>query len=143
MAPLARSTGSDMNRPVDFTSATKVAPLVLRRDIACEHHADLVGEYFLALVVDDAAAVAVTVESERHISPDAKHLVAHGVQHFHVFGVGVVFGKGVVELAIERDHIATDRCQHLRREGSGGAVAAGADDLQTALSLGRLVRSAM
>src|SRR5262245_20419638 len=61
--------------------------------------------------------------------------LAHGVQHLHVLGVGIVVRKGVVELAVERDDLAADRLQHLRREGAGGAVAAGADDLQAALEL--------
>ena len=55
-----------------------------------------------------------------------QHRVAHGVQHLHVFGVGIVVREGVVELAVERHHLAADRFQHLRRERAGGAVAAGA-----------------
>ena len=41
----------------------------------------------------------------------------------------------MVELGVERDHLAADRLQHLRREGAGGAVAAGGDDLELALEL--------
>ena len=37
------------------------------REIARQHDADLVGENLLALVVDDAAAVAVAVEAEREV----------------------------------------------------------------------------
>ena len=37
------------------------------REIARQHDADLVGEDLLALVVDDAAAVAVAVEAEPDI----------------------------------------------------------------------------
>ena len=62
-----------------------------------------------------------------------QHRVAHGVQHLHVFGVGIVFRKRVVELAVERDHLAADRFQHLRRERAGGAVAAGAYHFQVPL----------
>ena len=39
----------------------------MRREVAGEHHADLVGEDLLALVVDDAAAVAVAVEAEADV----------------------------------------------------------------------------
>jgi hypothetical protein len=38
-----------------------------RRHVAGEHHADLVGENLVALVVDDAAAVAVAVKTEGDI----------------------------------------------------------------------------
>ena len=39
----------------------------------------------------------------------------------------------MVKLAIERDDLAADLFQNLRREGAGGAVAAGADHLEAAL----------
>ena len=48
---------------------------------------------------------------------------------------GIVAREGVVELAVERHHLAADRFEHLRRERAGGAVAAGADDLEPALEL--------
>ena len=64
-----------------------------------------------------------------------KHCVAHGVQHFHVFGIGIVFREGVVELGVERHHLATDRLHHLRRECPRGAVAAGDHDFELALQL--------
>ena len=41
----------------------------------------------------------------------------------------------MVELTVERHHVAADRREHARRERAGGAVAAGADDLQPALEL--------
>ena len=41
----------------------------------------------------------------------------------------------MVELAIERHHLAADRFQHLRREGARGAVAAGAHHFEVALEL--------
>ena len=72
-------------------------------DVAGEHDADLVGEDRLALVVDHAAAVAVAVEGEPEIGAMREHGIARGVQHAEVFGVRVVGGEGVVELAIERD----------------------------------------
>ena len=67
----------------------------------------------------------------------------HGVQHLHVFGVRIVAREGVVEIAVERHHLAAERLQHLRREGAGRAVAAGATTLSLRFSLGRSVRSAM
>src|SRR4029453_10882951 len=45
------------------------------------------------------------------------------------------FGKGMVELAVERNDLAADRGEHLRRKGTGGAVAAGAQHLEAALEL--------
>ena len=41
----------------------------------------------------------------------------------------------MVELAIERDDLAADFFQHLRREGARRAVAAGADHFEAALEL--------
>src|SRR5436190_103287 len=58
---------------------------------------------------------------------------AHGVQHLHIFGVGIVVRESVVELAVKRHDLAADRCQHLRRERAGSAVAAGAHHLEAAL----------
>ena len=42
----------------------------------------------------------------------------------------------MVELAVERHHLAADRGEHLRRECPGGAVATGANDLEAARELG-------
>ncbi len=53
------------------------------------------------------------------------HRIGDGVQHLHVLGVRVVARKGIVELAVERHHLAADRLQHLRGEGAGRAVAGG------------------
>ena len=85
------------------------------------------------VVVDDAAAVAVAVEAEADIGPVARRTaLADGVQHLHVFGVGIVARESVVELGVERDHLDAERVEHLRREGAGGAVAAGGHDLDLA-----------
>ena len=37
-----------------------------------------------------------------------EHRLAHGVQHLHVFGVGIVAREGVVEIAVERHDLAAD-----------------------------------
>ena len=118
--------------------------LVLRRDVARQHDPDLVGKNFLAFVVDDAAAVAVAVEAEREIGAVRQHRVAHGVQHLHVFGVGIVFGEGVVELAVERDDLAADLLQDLRAQMRPAVPLPQAHTtLRRRLSFGRSVRSAM
>ena len=109
--------------------------LVQARHVARQHDADLVGEDFLALVVDDAAAVAVAIEAERDVGIVDQHGVAHRVQHLHVFGVRIVAREGVIEIAIERYDLAANGFQHARGKGAGGAVAAGGDDLQFALEL--------
>ena len=101
-------------------------------DVAREHDADLVGENLVAFIVDHAAAVAVAVEAQPDIGAGFQHLVADGMQHLHVFGIGVVARKSVVEFDVERDHLAADALQRLRREGAGGAVAAGGHHLQLA-----------
>ena len=108
---------------------------MLRREIARQHDADFVGKNLLAFIIDHAAAIAVAVEAERHISLHAQHLIAHGVQHLHVFGIGIVFRKGMVELTVEADNLATRRFEHLRRKCASGAVAACTHDLELALEL--------
>ena len=102
------------------------------RQVPRQHHADLVGEDFLALVVDDAAAVAVAVEAERDVRARLFHRRRHRVQHVQVLGIRIVTGKGEIEIAVERNDLATQRREKPRREGARSAVAAGGDDLQLA-----------
>ncbi len=104
--------------------------LVAGGDVAGEHDAHFVGEDLVAFIVDHAAAVAVAVEGEAEIGGMLKHRIAGGVQHAEVFGVRVVGGEGVVELAIERDDGAAELGKDARREGARRAVAARDDDLQ-------------
>ena len=122
-------------QPGRFHVDHELRVLVDRRHVARQHHADLVGENLLAGIVDHAAAVAVAVEAEADIGLVRQHRVADGVQHFHVFGIGIVFREGVIEFGVERHHLAADRLHHLRREGARGAVAAGDHDFQLALQL--------
>ena len=63
------------------------------------------------------------------------HCCGDGVQHLHVFRVGIVAWEVVVQLRIERDHLTADGLQHLRREGAGRAVAAGRHHPQSAFQL--------
>src|SRR6185312_13676659 len=97
-------------------------------EIARQEHADLVGENLRAGVIHDAAAVAVAVEAETKLRLVRLHRIRHRVQHVQVFGVRIVFGKGVVELGIERHDVGADALQRLRSEGAGRAVAARRDD---------------
>ena len=97
---------------------------VQRRQIARQHDADLVGENLLALVVDDAAPVAVAVEAERDVGAALRHRRRHRVQHPHVLGIRIVAREGEVEIAVERDDLGAERAQELGRERAGGAVAA-------------------
>ena len=108
---------------------------MLCRNIARQHDADFIGEDLFALVVDHAAAVAVAIEAQRHVRLVGKHCVAHGVQHFHIFGVRIVVREGVIELAVERHDFTADRFEHLRRECARSAVAASADHFQMPLEL--------
>jgi hypothetical protein len=57
------------------------------REVAHQHHADLVGEDFGTLIVDDPAAVAVAVEAERDVRAALLHRVRHRVQHVEIFRV--------------------------------------------------------
>ena len=102
------------------------------RQVPRQHHADLVGEDFLALVVDDAAAVAVAVEAERDIRACLLHRRRHRVQHVQVLGIRIVTRKSEIELAIEGHDLAAERAQQRRRERARRAVAAGGDDFQLA-----------
>ena len=105
-------------------------------DVAGEHHADLVGEDRLAFVVDHAAAVAVAIESEAEVGAMLEHGVARRVQHAEVFGIRIMGGEGVVELAVERDDGGAELGENARGEGARRAVAAGDDDLQGAQQFG-------
>ena len=62
-------------------------------EIARQHHADLVGENLVSLVVDDAAAVAVAVEAQRDVGARFPHRRRHRVQHVQVLGVGIVVAE--------------------------------------------------
>ncbi len=128
LTPLAASAGSVANRPVDLTSTTKVALRVKSGKIPRQHDADLVGEDLRALVVDDAAAVAVAVEAERDVGARGLHRLGHRVQHVEVLGVRIVAGEGPVEVAIKRNHLDAERPEKFRREGPRSAVAAGGHD---------------
>ena len=88
-----------------------------------------------ALVVDDAAAVAVAVEAERDVGAMRLHRLGHRVQHVQVFGVRIVAREVEIEVAVERHDLDAEPRQQLRREGARGAVAAGGDHLQLALEL--------
>ena len=63
------------------------------RHVARKHNADLVREDFPAFIVDDAAAVAVAIESEPDVGVRGAHLFADGAQHPEVFRIGVVPGN--------------------------------------------------
>ena len=65
-----------------------------------------------------------------------EHRVARRVQHAEIFGIRIVGGEGVVELAIERDDGGAKLGENARGEGAGRAVAAGDDDLQGAQQFG-------
>ena len=52
---------------------------VFRRHEAGQHDPDLVGENLVALIVDHAAAVAVTIKSQADICARCEHRIAHGV----------------------------------------------------------------
>ena len=135
LAPCLISTGSVAKRPVDFTSTTNCAPLW----IAERSRASITPTLSAKI-----SSPVLSTTPQRSPSPSkprpTSRLVLRtasrdGVQHLHVFGIRIVVREGVVELAVERDDLAADRLQHLRREGAGGAVAAGDDDLDAALQL--------
>ncbi len=54
------------------------------------------------------------------------------MQHFQVFGIGIVFGEGEIELGIHRDDFGADAPQRFRRKRARRAVAAGRDHLDGA-----------
>ena len=79
---------------MDFTSTTNCRVLVLRRQVARQHHADLVGEDFAARVVHHAAAVAVAVKAQargRRPAPSPHRLMACSMCRSS--GLGLYLGK--------------------------------------------------
>ena len=82
------------------------------------------------MIVDDAATVAVAIEAEPHIGAAFQHFGGHRMQHVKVFGIRIVIWKGEIEFGVERHHLDTELFQYLRREGSGGAIAAGHHDFE-------------
>ncbi len=105
------------------------------RQVAGQHQADLVGEDFLARIIDHAAAITVTVETEREVGTGFLHLGGHLYQHGVVFGVRIIFGEGPVEIGIHLDHFHAHTAQGLGGKGTGGTIATGRDDAQRTLDL--------
>ena len=120
---------------MDFTSTTNFAFVCLGGKIARQQHADLVGEDFAALIVHHAAAVAVAVKAQAEVGALLLHRIAHGMQHLQVFGIGIVFGEGEIELGVHADHFGADAAQRFRRKRTRRAVAAGRDHLDRARQL--------
>ena len=96
-----------------------------RRKIARQQNAHLVGKNFFSVIGHHAATVAIAIEAERKLRPGLLHHLGHRMQHLHVFGVGIVFGEGEIQLRIHRDHLCPDAGKCLRRKGARRAVAAG------------------
>ena len=106
-------------------------------NVARQHHPDAVGKDFAALIIDDAAAVAVAVEGESHIGAMFAYRRAEVMQHRHGLGVRIVMREAVVQLAMQRDHLAADRppapagqkrrrcrCRRRRRPSACGSASA-------------------
>ncbi len=99
------------------------------RQVAGEHYTDLVREYLIALIVYDTAPITVSIKAKPNVRSRFANLIRDGVQHFHVFRIGVVTGKGVIQLRIKGNHFTSEALQQLRREGASRAIAASRDDL--------------
>ncbi len=102
-------------------------------EFAREHDTHLVGENLLALVVDDAAAVAVAVEAEADVGPLALHRLGELVQHLEIFRVRIIVREGVVEHGVHGDDVDADALQDFRREIACRPVAARANDAELVL----------
>jgi hypothetical protein len=102
-------------------------------DIAASMTPTLSAKISLPCVVDDAATVAVAIEAEADIGAVLQHRVTDGMQHLHVFRIGIVARESVVELDIERDDFAADALPgRFGRKGARRAVAASGNDLERA-----------
>ncbi len=108
------------------------------RQIARQHHTHLVREDFFAFVVNDTAAVAITVKGETYIGTCLQHLVPYGMEHLHIFRVRIVAGEGVVQLAIKGDHLNANAVKNCWCKYARGAIAAGSNHFQFALDLGAI-----
>ena len=132
-----------MNRPVDFCIGDECRVGMLRRSRASVTPT-LSAKISSPSFVDHAAAITIAIEAERHIGPRAQHLLAHGMQHLHILGVGIVSRKGVVEIAVES---RSPRSPRPPAPAGTNAPAVPLPQAHTTLSLrlsfGRLVRSAM
>jgi len=77
-----------MNSPVDFTSATNVAPFCRDEISRASITPTLSAKIFVRRYIDDAATVAVAVESKADVGFVLQDGVAHGMQHLHVSVLG-------------------------------------------------------
>ena len=103
--------------------------------IAPDQYAHFIGEDFFTFIIDNAAAVAIAVKGKTDIGTGFQNLVAHGVQHFHIFRIGVVMWEAVVQLAMQFDHLNAQRAQHIRGERPRRAIAASDNRFQFAFEI--------
>ncbi len=69
-------------------------------NVAGEQHHQPVGIDQVAFVGDHAHAVTVAVEGQAQVSPGFLHLGDQVLQVFRLAGIGVVVGKGTVDIAV-------------------------------------------
>src|SRR5262249_4076168 len=77
-------------------------------------------------------AIAVAIEAEADVGLVFEHGPANGVQHLHVFRIGIVPRKIEIEITIERHHLAANSFEHARCPRARRAIAAGGDYFEPA-----------
>jgi len=94
------------NSPVDFEVDNECAFLWNRRHVAREHDAELVGENLLRGGVNTPQRVAVAIEARPTSALCSPPRSRMALQNFMSSGWDVFRGKVVVELGVERHHLA-------------------------------------
>src|SRR5580700_7762657 len=120
------STGSVMNRPVDFTSATNSAFLWL---------AEMSRASMTPTLSAKISSPSLSTTPQRSPSPSKPSPTSARFASTASRMACSIFRSSVIEFAVERHDLAADFLQDLRREGARGAVAAGAHHLEVALDL--------
>ena len=108
---------------------------VAREDVAREQHQLAVGIDDLAVLGDDAQAVAVAVEGQAELGVGGLHGADQVGQVLGLARVRVVVREVAVDLGVQLGHVAAERAQDARRRRARDAVAGIDHDLHRRASL--------
>ena len=103
--------------------------------VARKQHHLAVGKNVLAVLGDDAQAVAVAVKGQAKFGVAGLQRLDQVLQILGLARVGMVVGKVAVHFAEQLSHLAAQRPEHRWRRGAGHAVARVNDDFHRPLQL--------
>ena len=95
-----------------------------RQHVLGKQHHLAVGVNGLAILGDDAQAVAVAVKGQAQLGIRLLQRTHHVAQVLGLAGVGVVVGEGAIHLREQLQHLAAQGAEDARRRGTGHAIAA-------------------